>query len=140
MLIIEELILALANLNKPFELHIDASDFTIRGVLMQEDHTVAFESQKFNDTKKWYIVQEKEMIAVVHCLCTWRHYLLGSKFMIKTNNMATSYFQTQKKHTPKQAWWQDFLVEFNYTMEYKPSHADLVADALSCKGGLTDIS
>ena len=80
------------------------------------------------------------MTAVIHCLRTWRHYLLGSKFTIKIDNVATSYFQTQKKLTPKQARWQDFLAEFDYVMEYKPGRANLVADALSRKGELANIS
>ncbi|RVW96014.1 RNA-directed DNA polymerase-like [Vitis vinifera] len=58
-------------------------------VLALPDHTKVFE--------------EKEMTAIVHCLCTWRHYLLGSHFIVKTDNVATSYFQTQKKLSPKQA-------------------------------------
>ena len=52
---------------------------------------------------------------------------------MKTDNVATSYFQTQKKLSPKQARWQDFLAEFDYTLEYKPGSANHVADALSRK-------
>lgn len=47
---------------------------------MQEGHP---ESRKLNDTERRYTVQEKEMTAVVHCLRTWRHYLLGSKFIVR---------------------------------------------------------
>ncbi|KAJ8627132.1 hypothetical protein MRB53_020439 [Persea americana] len=108
--ITEEPVLALPDFNKPYAVHTDASDFAIGGVLMQDGHPIAFESRKLNDTERRYTVQEKEMTALVHCLCTWRHYLLGSRFVVKTNNVATSYFQSQKKLSPKQAWWQDFLV------------------------------
>ena len=80
------------------------------------------------------------MTAVVHCLRTWRHYLLGSKFLVKTDNVATSYFQSQKKLSPKQARWQDFLAEFDYVLEYKPGKANLVADALSRKAEFAAIS
>jgi len=80
------------------------------------------------------------MTVVVQCLCPWRYYLLWSKFIIKTNNITTSYFQTQKKLTLKQARWQDFLAEFDYVMEYKPRCANLVDDALSSKGELADIN
>ena len=78
-------------------------------VLMQKKHPIAFESRKLNEAEQRYTVQEKEMTAIVHCLRTWRHYLLGSKFLVKTDNVATSYFQSQKKITPKQARWQDFI-------------------------------
>ncbi|RVW33011.1 Transposon Ty3-I Gag-Pol polyprotein [Vitis vinifera] len=83
------------------EVHTDASDFAIGGVLMQERHPIAFESRKLNDAER-----------------------------LKTDNVATSYFQTQKKLSPKQARWQDFLAEFDYTLEYKPGSANHVADAL----------
>nr|GFB98569.1 uncharacterized protein [Tanacetum cinerariifolium] len=120
----------------PFELHMDASDFAIGGVLMQDGHPIAFENRKLNETERKYTVQEKEMTPVVHCLRILRHYLLGSRFVIKTDNIATSYFQTQKKLSPKQARWQDFLAEFDYQLEYKPGKANVVADALSRKAEL----
>ncbi|RVW12133.1 Retrovirus-related Pol polyprotein from transposon 17.6 [Vitis vinifera] len=123
-----------------FEVHTDASDFAIGGVLMQERHPIAFENRKLNDTERLYTMQENEMTAIVHCLHTWRHYLLGSHFIVKTNNVATSYFQTQKKLSPKQARWQDFLAEFDYTLEYKPRSANHVADALSRKAELASMT
>ena len=65
---------------------------------------------------------------------------MGSKFLIKTDNMATSYFQTQKKLSPKQARWQDFLAKFDYHFEYKPGKANVVADALSRKAEFAAIT
>ncbi|RVW62476.1 Transposon Ty3-I Gag-Pol polyprotein [Vitis vinifera] len=51
-----------------------------------------------------------------------------------------SYFQTQKKLSPKQARWQDFLAEFDYTLEYKPGSANHVADGLSRKTELASMT
>ncbi|KAH9750077.1 Endonuclease [Citrus sinensis] len=136
----EEPVLALPDHTKPFEVQTDASDFAIGGVLMQEGHPIAFESRKLNDTERRYTVQEKEMTTIIHCLRVWRHYLLGSHFTIMTDNVATSYFQTQKKLSPKQARWQDFLAEFDYRLEYKPGKANVVADALSRKAELATLS
>ena len=124
----EEPVLALPDHTRVFEVHTDASDFSIGGVLMQERRPI---SLKLNDTERRYTVQEKEMTTIIHCLRTWRHYLLGSHFIVKTDNVATSYFQTQKKLSPKQARWQDFLAEFDYTLEYKPGIANHVAETLS---------
>ena len=63
----KEPVLALPDHTKPFEMHTDASDFAIGGVLIQEGHPIAFESRKLNDTEQRHTVQEKEMTAVVHC-------------------------------------------------------------------------
>ncbi|CAL1380625.1 unnamed protein product [Linum trigynum] len=136
----KEPVLALPDPTKAYEVQTDASDFAIGGVLMQEGHPIAFESRKLNEAERRYAVQEKQMTAVVHCLRMWRHYLLGSKFVVKTDNVATSYFLTQKKLTPKQARWQDFLAEFDFVLEYKPGKANFVADALSRKSALAAIS
>ena len=138
--VMEEPVLRLPDVTMPFELHTDASDFAIGGVLMQDEHPIAFESRKLNETERKYTVQEKEMTAIIHCLRIWRHYLLGSRFVIKTDNVATSYFQTQKKLSPKQARWQDFLAEFDYQLEYKPGKANVVADALSRKAEFAAIT
>lgn len=50
-----------------------------------------------------------------------------------------NYFQGQKKLSPKQARWQDFLAEFDMVMEYKPGRTNQVVDALSCKAELASL-
>ena len=89
----KESVLTLPDVYKTFKIHMDASDFAIGGVLMQDRHPIAFESRKLDEAEWPYMVQEKEMMAFVYCLRTWRHYLLGSMSVLKTENMATSYFQ-----------------------------------------------
>ncbi|KAL4313522.1 hypothetical protein GQ457_01G002970 [Hibiscus cannabinus] len=125
---VSEPVLVLPDHTRPFEIYTDASDVAIGGVLMQEGHPVAFESRKLNETERRYTVHEKEMTAVVHCLRTWRHHVLGSRFVVYTDNVANVL---GSKLSPKQARWQEFLAEFDFTMEYKPGKVNFVADALS---------
>ena len=61
--------------------------------------------------------RRKRMTVIMHCPRIWRHYLLGSKFVVTTDNVAISYFQSQKKITPKQYRWKDFIAEFDYVLE-----------------------
>ena len=126
-------ILRLPDFERSFEVHTDASDFAIGGVLLQDGHPVAYESRKLQDRERRYPVHEKEMTAIIHCLHVWRHYLVGKPFVVKTDNVAASYFASQPKLSAKQARWQDFLAEFDMTLEYRPGKLNAMADALSRK-------
>jgi len=37
------------------------------------------------------------MLAVIHCLLVWMVYLLGAKFVVRTDNVANTYFHSQNK-------------------------------------------
>lgn len=128
--------LALPDFEQPFDVHTDASDYAVGGVLMQLSHPVAYESRKLLDRETRYPTHEKEMTAVVHCLQVWKHYLMGNHFVVFTDNVTTTYFVTQPKLTPKQARWQDFLAGFDFELRYKPGKDNVVADALSRRAHL----
>ena len=104
-----KLMLHLTNFEFPFEVHTNASDKAISGLLVQEKHLVAYESRKLNEVEYKFLAHEKEMIIGVHYLLAWRVYLLGPKFMVRMDNMANTFFNTQKKLSPKQARWQKLL-------------------------------
>ncbi|KAL0331235.1 UNVERIFIED_CONTAM: Retrovirus-related Pol polyprotein from transposon [Sesamum angustifolium] len=137
--IVTDPVLALPDMSKPFTGETDASDFALGGVLMQDGHPVAFESRKLKDAERRYSVHEKELLAVVHCLRLWRHYLLGSPFVVKTDNIAVSHFMSQPKLTSRQARWQELLSEFHFVLEYRAGSSNHVADALSRRADLATL-
>ena len=51
---------------------------------------------------------------MVYCLLTWRVYLLGPKFVVRTNNVANTFFNAHKKLSPKQAKGQKLLQEYDF--------------------------
>ena len=73
------------------------------------------------------------MTAVIHCLETWKCYLMGTRFIVVTDNVANTFFKTQNKLTAKQAQWQEFLIDFNFMWVHKPGRNNQVADTLSRK-------
>jgi hypothetical protein len=46
------------NFTKPFEIHIDAHNFVIEGVLMQYGHLIAFESNKLCGVQLRWTIHE----------------------------------------------------------------------------------
>ena len=58
--------LTLPDLQRPFEIETDASDYVIGAVLTQQGHLVAYHSETFSDTVNKYPNYEKEMYSSVH--------------------------------------------------------------------------
>ena len=106
---------------------------------MQEGHPVAFESRKLNGVEQRYLTHEKKMTTIVHYPQQWRHYLLGGIFTVVTDNVANTFFKTQKKLSARQTCWQEFLTEFNFEWLHRPGRHNIVADALSRKDAMAYI-
>jgi hypothetical protein len=116
----------------------DASDKALGGVLEQlfpdsnKWHPIAFESRKLIPAELNYPVHEKELLAIVHCLKVWRHYLEGQgHFKIYSDHCTLRYFQTQKDLSRRQARWSEVLSNYDFEIIYKPGSQNQVADSLS---------
>jgi hypothetical protein len=69
-ILVKASVLKLLDFDKDFEIHSNASDFAIGGVIVQDGRPVAFESKKLTETKRRWPTHEKEMWVVIHCLKT----------------------------------------------------------------------
>ena len=70
------LVLELIDLNKLFVIKNDASNIGIRANLMQECHPLAFINKPFSPRRQQALfVYEREMLAILHAVTKWRHYL-----------------------------------------------------------------
>ena len=74
--------LKLPDFTKEFEAITDASRIALGGVLVQEGRPVAFTSRKLKTYELNYATHDLELLAVIHALKIWRHYLLGQKFKL----------------------------------------------------------
>ena len=88
------LILALLDFSKPFVLECDPSGEGIGMVLKQGQHPIYFESRKLQPHEIIYSIYEKEMLAIMHSLINFKQYMVGNKFVVKTNYNNSRYFLT----------------------------------------------
>jgi hypothetical protein len=124
-------VLALPNFTLPFVLECDTSDKGIDAVLMQGGHPIVFESRKLSQLERLYSIYDKEMLAIMHALTKFRQYLVGNKFMVKTDHNSLKYFLEQKDLNEHQQKWVMKVQEFDFDIEYVKGKKNIVADALS---------
>ena len=79
-----ELVIAIPGLDKEMRVEADTSDYTTGEVLSvkcgdEKWRPVAFISKSLNATKQNYKIHDKEMLAVIQCLESWKYYLEGAK-------------------------------------------------------------
>jgi len=133
-------VLTIANMTQPLEVTTDASDCTIGAVLTQNKKPVAYESRKMNEHEINYAIHEKEALAIVHALRTWRVYLEGQKFIVYTDHHSLQFLESQKNITRRQARWLELLQNFDFKIQYIKGKSNVVADALSRRPHLNTIS
>jgi len=94
-------VLKFLDFTKPFEVHIDANDFVINRVFMQDGHLITFENKKFCGMQLQWPIHEKELYIVVCCLKASQHYLGMHKTKAFTNNISLWSFEMQPRASTK---------------------------------------
>ena len=128
-------VLKLPDFTKEFVVNTDASDVAIGAVLQQDFgkglQPIAYDSRKLNDAERRYSTYDKELLAVVNACVTWRHYLRGKHFTLRTDHASLKYFLSQPYFSARQGRWLVELQSFDMTIEHVPGWRNQVADALS---------
>jgi len=95
-------VLILPDYDKAFTLITDASNYTTGAILEQEDalghsHPVAYYSKSLQPAERNYEIYDKELLAIIHVLHHFCHYLQGNPHLTKTfsNHANLCYFTTK---------------------------------------------
>jgi hypothetical protein len=97
-------VLAQPQLDKQFEIEVDASGFALGAVLMQrgEDgkrHPIAYFSTTLTEAERNYDIYDLEYLAIVKACRNWRPFIAGSphKIIIHTDHANLLYWQQPHK-------------------------------------------
>ena len=88
------LVISLPNLQQPFDIGADASDYVVGAILTQHDHHVAYHSATLSDVVRKYPTYDKEMYSIVQACHQWRNYILGKETFIHTDHKPLQFIQT----------------------------------------------
>jgi hypothetical protein len=74
----------------------DASKQGLGAMLMQDGGVIAYASRNLKKHKDIYATHDLELAAIMLALKLWRHYLVGKKFELKTDNQSLKHLFTQR--------------------------------------------
>lgn len=135
-LLVSAPILSCPNFDLPFEVHTDASNYGVGGLLTQTidgvEHPIAYTSRTLTGAEKNYSITEREALAVLFALEHWRCYLdNGKKFVVYTDHSALKWFLNLNNPTGRLARWGVRLSAFNFEIKHRRGSDNVIPDALS---------
>ena len=120
-----------------FIIDTEASNIGIGAVLQQNQNgkvkVISYASKLLDKVQQKYSVTRKELLAIVTFLHQFRHYLLGNKFLIRTDHSALKWILSFKDPQGQLAKWLMTLSKYNFEIQHRPGSKHQNADTLSRK-------
>lgn len=119
-------VLALPDMQQPFEVETDASSHAMGAILLQGGKPMCYHSELFSGAVQNYPTYDKELYAM------WRHYLWGKEMVIHTDHKPLKYLQKQSKlQQTRHLKWMGYLQQYQLVIKYKKGTTNKLADFLS---------
>ena len=74
---------------------------------------------------------ERELMAIVCAVQNWRHYLLGQKFIIKTDQRSLKFLMEQQQVNPEHLKWLMKLMGYHFEIQYWSGKDNRATNGLS---------
>ena len=128
--------LSTPNLDKPFELHTDASLTGIGACLMQSDshgrpQPITFASQKLTPAQSKWSTIEREAFAVIWALGKFEVWTYGAQVNLYTDHNPLKFLTEGVPKNARLQRWSLALSRYQVAISHKPGKSNTIADALS---------
>ena len=130
-------VLAIPSADSHMVLRCDASREAIGVALYQQTddgylQPIEFRSKAFAEPQKKLPAHDREALALLYALTSFRHFLLHRKFDVQTDNSALSQIFSSKDMSDLYARWYHKIAEFTgLSIKHRPGRKLYCADALS---------
>lgn len=128
-------ILKYPDYTKPFTIIVDASDYACGGVLTQRyddiDMPICYISKSFDKAEKRKPPIEKELLAIHFGITSFRPYIYGRSFVVKSDHKPLVYLYNLKNPSSKLTRIRLELEEYDFEVQYIRGRDNVLADALS---------
>ena len=119
-----------------FILDTDASHDAIGAVLSQvqngKEKVIAYASKRLTQSQRQYCITRKELLAVYHFVTYFKHYLLGRKFIVRTDHRALCWMLSWKNpNTSQYCRWKEELEIYDMDVQFRSGKDHINADAMS---------
>jgi hypothetical protein len=100
---------------------------------MQDNRVIAYTSRALRPHEKNYPTHDLELVAMVHALKMWWHYLIETHYNIYIDHKSLKYIFTQADLNMRQRRWLELIKDYDLEVHYHSGKANVVADALGRK-------
>jgi hypothetical protein len=135
---------------QPFVVTVDTSSLGTGSVLSQtqmvqnpdtdklekKEVIISYASRRLSQGERSYSSYKLELCGLVSAIEHFRFYLIGRKFLVRTDNRALSWLlKTTNENVPSTLFrWQQLLQGYDFQVEFISGAKNRLADALSRKG------